>query len=344
MQEEPSTPSIEPAPAAQESLVPSEPAAATQVSDVAAPDAVEALDKPVLPEAAATPAAAESPQTPGLSPAACATRLAELFPALFTVPGAPGPARPIKLRIHADIQARAPGLFSKRVLGLFFSRYTTSNAYLKALASSPHRFDLDGQPAGEIAEEHRQAASEELARRHAMAAERRAMEGPPRRGNPAPSGTEPPPGARPNAPRAKGGPAPHHSQRRDTPQHAQRAAARGMRHEDRVDARPARYLDKPPAARPARAARGAAAVRAQRTESPPPLTARPVPGGRPADPAQREHMLLARSFESSPLSKANFCALKGITEAALDAAMAQVNAERGPQGAAPNAARRSSRR
>lgn len=61
-------------------------------------------------------------------------------------------------------------------------------------------------------------------------------------------------------------------------------------------------------------------------------------------------MLLARSFESSPLSKANFCALKGITEAALDAAMAQVNAERGPQGAAPNdaapndAARRSSRR
>lgn len=38
--------------------------------------------------------------------------------------------------------------------------------------------------------------------------------------------------------------------------------------------------------------------------------------------------MLLRSFESSPLSKANFCALKGITEAALDAALQQAQAER----------------
>ena len=55
----------------------------------------------------------------------------------------------------------------------------------------------------------------------------------------------------------------------------------------------------------------------------------------PIDPAQRERALLLRSFESSPLSKANFCALKGITEAALDAALSQAQAERG---APPNAA------
>jgi len=49
------------------------------------------------------------------------------------------------------------------------------------------------------------------------------------------------------------------------------------------------------------------------------------------DPAQRERALLLRSFEASPLSKANFCALKGITEAALDAALAQAQAERAAQ-------------
>jgi hypothetical protein len=49
----------------------------------------------------------------------------------------------------------------------------------------------------------------------------------------------------------------------------------------------------------------------------------------PADPAQRERAMLLRSFESSPLSKANFCALKRITEATLDAALAQAQAERG---------------
>ena len=138
-----------------------------------APGAVGAT--PALPEPApdANPAKAAE-----LSPAACGARLAALFPALFVGPDGQGTWKPIKLRIHADIQARAPGEFSKRTLGIFFSRYTTTNAYLKALSSAPQRFDLDGQAAGEIADEHRQAASEELARRHALAAERRAAQRP----------------------------------------------------------------------------------------------------------------------------------------------------------------------
>ena len=61
------------------------------------------------------------------------------------------------------------------------------------------------------------------------------------------------------------------------------------------------------------------------------------PAALPVDPAQRERAVLLRSFEASPLSKANFCALKDMTEAALDAALAQANAERSQQGAAPNA-------
>jgi ProP effector len=146
-----------------------------------APDTVPDQLRDLPPEAPDEEPPAESPagsltNAPELSPAACGARLAELFPALFTAPGAPGPAKPIKLRIHADIQARAPGVFTKRMLGIFFSRYTTSNAYLKALSIAPHRFDLDGQPAGEIAAEHRQAATDELARRHALAAERRAAQ------------------------------------------------------------------------------------------------------------------------------------------------------------------------
>ena len=54
-----------------------------------------------------------------------------------------------------------------------------------------------------------------------------------------------------------------------------------------------------------------------------------MPMAVPTDPAQRERAMLLRGFESSPLSKANFCALKGISEAALDAALAQAQAERG---------------
>ena len=251
-----------------------------------------------------------------LSPAACGARLAELFPALFTAPGAPGPAKPIKLRIHADIQARAPGVFTKRMLGIFFSRYTTSNAYLKALSIAPHRFDLDGQPAGEIAAEHRQAATDELARRHALAAERRAAQRTaPRRDATAAEG-EPAPGARRETrPERQPG-------RR--PDAAPRPAAQPLRPRRDDGPRPPRHLQRP-----------AHATRAER-----PAQAREAapPAALPADPAQRERAMLLRSYESSPLSKANFCALKGMTEAALDAALAQAQAERGERKTPSNSA------
>ena len=61
-----------------------------------------------------------------------------------------------------------------------------------------------------------------------------------------------------------------------------------------------------------------------------------VPAAAPVDPAQRERAMLLRSFESSPLSKANFCALKGLAIAELDAVLAQArqeHTERPPQAA-----------
>jgi ProP effector len=245
----------------------------------------------------AAPAPAPGPE-PSLSPAECGARLAELFPALFVAPGAPGPFKPIKLRIHADILARAPGVFSKRVLGIFFSRYTTSNPYLKALtAPGAQRFDLDGAPVGEIAEEHRAAAVEELARRHAIAAERRAAQ-------------RPLPRPAPAAPEALGEP------QRPPRDHA-RPEGRPRR-DDRP--RPPRQ-DRPPRAQPP------AAHPAQRpAASPRPETT--AVAAVPADPAQRERLLLLRAYESSPLSKANFCALKRISEDDLDRLLAEAQAGR----------------
>jgi ProP effector len=106
---------------------------------------------------------AAPPATPEMTPADCAARLAQTFPALFG-----GGFKPLKLRIQADIQERAPGVFSKQALSAFFRRHTGSTGYLIALTKATHRFDLDGQPCGELSDEHRQAAVDELARRRAL--------------------------------------------------------------------------------------------------------------------------------------------------------------------------------
>ena len=104
-------------------------------------------------------------------PADCGPALKQRWPKLFT--GAP---KPLKLRIQLDIQERAPGVFTKPALSAFFRRYTGSTSYLQAVAHAPHRFDLDGEPAGEISAEHRKVALDELARRRANHEARRALE------------------------------------------------------------------------------------------------------------------------------------------------------------------------
>ena len=120
-------------------------------------------------EAVAEPAAAPAAQS--LNPADCALQLKQRFPALFT--GAP---KPLKLRIQVDIQERAPGVFTKQALSAFFRRYTGSTAYLIAVSRAKQRFDLDGQPNGELTDEHRQVALDELARRRANNESRAALE------------------------------------------------------------------------------------------------------------------------------------------------------------------------
>ena len=148
-------------------------AAEPAVVDTAAAEPAGA--DPAMPEPAAEPVSAgpdsAEPAAAGMSPAACARELKQRFPALFGES-----PKPIKLRIQADIQERAPGVFTKKALSIFLHRHTGSTAYLVALSRATQRFDLDGQPAGELAAEHRQAAGEELKRRRAVHEERRALE------------------------------------------------------------------------------------------------------------------------------------------------------------------------
>ncbi|WP_418316899.1 ProQ/FINO family protein [Piscinibacter sakaiensis] len=212
-----------------------------------AEQATAAAVEPTPPDAAAEPAGSTAAPAPAakpaiaeLSPNACAARLAELFPAVFTA----GAAKPLKLRIQADIQARAPGIFTRKSLSIFLHRHTTSTAYLKALTNSPTRFDLDGAPAGDVADEHREAARTELERRRATFESRRAAE-------------------------------------RETQRQQQRDAQQKAMQEFAAQ-----------------------------------------------NEARRDRAGLLRAFESSTLTPANFCALKGLTQEQLDTTLALARQER----------------
>ena len=154
------------------------PAAAAPTEPTPAADhaAAPAVDAAVQPADAASPAeapAAEQTADAAAKPAQedCGPQLKKLYPALFS-----NPPKPLKLRIQADIQARSPGMFTKPQLSAFLRRYTGSHAYLNALVKATHRFDLDGNAGDELSDEHRNAASEELARRRANTQARVALE------------------------------------------------------------------------------------------------------------------------------------------------------------------------
>jgi ProP effector len=271
-----------------------------------------------------------------MGPAACAARLVELFPALF---GSEGPPRPVKLRIHVDIQQRVPGVFARKTLSVFLHRHTTGNAYLRALLDAPHRFDLDGQPAGEVAQEHRDAAREELERRHQIHRARRVAErsaSPGRRGLVPPQtarGAEPgagEPNRPPRRPAERGGPRGSHVGAGSCGKPAdvrRRHAGPGRplwtaESTGVAEAAPTER-DRPPKRRPDSESR----VR-------PPVAEPPMTGAE--DAARRERAALLRTYEASSLSKANFCVLKRLTEQDLETLLARARREREERGSSPN--------
>lgn len=237
------------------------------------------------------PTPPETAPDPTPSAADTARLLAEHFPALF---GA-GVIKPIKLRIQVDIHQRAPGVFTKKALSTFLQRHTTGTAYLRALvAEGATRFDLDGQPAGEIAVEHRDAAGVELERRRAIVEAKKQAARQAARASRQVAGAPRPPAAS------------------DRPSRTSRPAQPGQAprrpHKPQPERKPARASDREPVKAPAL-----------------PLTA-----GQAAEAeARHQRAMLLRSFESSPLSKANFGALKGLSEDALDALLTLARQERG---------------
>ncbi len=79
--------------------------------------------------------------------------LSELFPACFI---ATGEARPLKIGIFQDLATRLADdqRVSKTVLRSALRQYTSSWRYLHGLRAGMIRVDLDGNPAGELTEEH----------------------------------------------------------------------------------------------------------------------------------------------------------------------------------------------
>lgn len=291
----------------------------------------------------------------------CAPDLQRLFPALF---GAT--PRPVKLRIQVDIMARAPGVFTRRELAHFFHRHTTSRAYLQALLASADRYDLDGQAAGPVSDEHRQAAQVELDRRRevrqarvqayreaarAQRADRSARPGPEglppgcgedagvsRRG-PGRMGTEQGPDRPPQPQRrrgASGADAPHRPERHGGPDvgrgqrgprsDAQRPTPPGQRRPPRDEGR------RPPQGEPPRRPGGHADAAVRITPVPagrrPPRREPAAPEVQVHDPARRERAALLRDFETTRLSTANFCVLKRLTPDQLEAQLNQARSER----------------
>lgn len=105
--------------------------------------------------------------------------------------------RPLALGCGNDIMAAAPDLgASERALRRWLHVWTTSNAYLRALATDGAvRYALDGTPGELVSEKHQAAALAEIKRRLALQAKN--LEKPPA---PAPTPTPPPvvaPGYRP---------------------------------------------------------------------------------------------------------------------------------------------------
>jgi ProP effector len=80
--------------------------------------------------------------------------------------------QPLAIGIHKAIKARLPNI-GEGSLRMALKGYTASTKYLKVIANGKQRFDLDGNPAGEVTPEQRQQALETIKERFRKAAERK---------------------------------------------------------------------------------------------------------------------------------------------------------------------------
>lgn len=83
--------------------------------------------------------------------------------------------QPLAIGIHKAIKVRLPDI-GDGSLRMALKGYTASTKYLKAIANDKQRFDLDGNPAGEVTAEQRQQALETIKERFHKMAERKKAE------------------------------------------------------------------------------------------------------------------------------------------------------------------------
>lgn len=83
--------------------------------------------------------------------------------------------KPLAIGIHKAIKARLPDI-GEGSLRLALKNHTASTKYLKAISNGNQRFDLDGNPAGEITDEQRQQALTTLKERFRKIADRKKAE------------------------------------------------------------------------------------------------------------------------------------------------------------------------
>ncbi len=81
-----------------------------------------------------------------------------------------GECLPLAVGIHKVIKERLPDLDPQQ-LRLALRTHTASTRYLKELSQSKFRFDLDGMPLGEVTEEQRRQATDQLKGRFKKQAE-----------------------------------------------------------------------------------------------------------------------------------------------------------------------------
>jgi len=82
---------------------------------------------------------------------------------------------PLAIGIHKAIRERLPDIGGTQ-LRMALKRHTASTKYLKAVANGQKRFDLDGNPAGEITADQREQALATLKERFRKAAEQKRTE------------------------------------------------------------------------------------------------------------------------------------------------------------------------
>ena len=118
---------------------------------------------PDFPETAETAEVAEvAAQRKRIEPRALLQRLQKEFSAFRD-------CKPLALKIDASIAERMPDI-DRKSLRAAMRMHTASTRYLKAVERAQQRFDLEGQPAGEVTEEQRTHASTTLKERFAAVA------------------------------------------------------------------------------------------------------------------------------------------------------------------------------